>query len=234
MKLVKENPGIRHLKIGNINSKEEGMEVLNYLKEYVVYIIGGYEQEGKNGNKNLHAHFIIFSKYNSRYILDNKPSTIKKNQLRFIKAEDKTDKLYQGEELDKLISYVLKEGNPYPFNDKQDYLQINNIEELLEQAVTKHKDNKETSGTFTNRLLNHFDKNKATIFNGIDILGEKGRYKKMKLRIIEEVIKFMRADRKLVDTHIYRKAIITVINHLDETHEKHLRKMQELFLAEDF
>lgn len=197
------NPGFRHLIIKQLKNKEEGLEKVNLLKEIgITYICGGYEL---GNNKDLHAHFLIHSQYDRRYVGAHCPF---ENRFTFTKNEhDKTTTIVTDEvDIKKIISYTLKDGNTYEYNDNQQFYDIPNYEELKQQAAEKRKKYVNPDGkpkSATQKLIQHFR----------DLPYQWPLHMPNKHKaIVSEILKYSRENHKLIDEHIIYKQTCSILN----------------------
>lgn len=201
MKPAIPDPAIRHFIIKNLQNKEEGLIKVNQLKDIgITYICGAYEV-GKNEDR--HAHFLVHSQYDRRYIEAHKPFS---NPFRMPKNKQTKQTAIPQREISNVISYILKNGETYEYNNIQQYHIIDNYDQLIEQAGQDHK---ESLLPATEKLILHFRKNKVAI------LGDAQHFRDKHKRIVKELLNFSRDKHKLIDPNIIFKQSCTVLNDLE-------------------
>lgn len=218
MKQAIPEPALRHLILKKLKNKQDGLDLLNQLED-VTYICGGYETTNKQGKRDLHAHFLVHSKYDRRITNDRKPFD---NPLRMPNSETSKSTTIPQEEISKLISYTLKDADPYDYNDNQQYYIINNYTELIEEAIEKRKKhtNNGKAKTATQKLLEHFE-----TINLTDVPKGFSQYKRI---IHKECLNYARKNWKLIDANIILKMTTTVLNHNIETQNRLEKKIWEI------
>lgn len=208
MKLAIKDPGFRHLIIKELSDKEEGLKKINQLKDIgITYICGGYEV-GKDGDR--HAHFLVYSQFDRRYIEAHKPFS---NRFRMPKNKTTKNTKIPADEISSVISYILKNGEAYEYNNDQQYHIISNYEELIDEAIETHK---EAQLPATEKLIKYF-RHKSDLH--IDINEPKStQYKKL----VYALCTYNKDRYKLIDENIIHKQTMTVMNDLFHTHTQDL------------
>lgn len=225
MKQAIPAPAFRHLILKKLKNYEDGLKLVKSLED-VTYICGGYETVNKQGRQDLHAHFLIYSKYDRR--ITNQRKTFK-NPLRMPICDETDSTSYPVEILPKLISYILKNGDPYDYNDNQQYYNIPNYTELIEQAVAEHSKHTDAetgkAKTATQKLLEYFDNNKDMF---IELDGQPKGFSKYKRIIHDHCCKYAKDNWKLIDANTILKMTSTVLLHLEFTSSKFVNKCWEI------
>ena len=201
MKPAIQDPAIRHLIIKNLENKEEGLLKVKQLKDIgITYICGAYEV---GNNNDRHAHFLIHSLYDRRYIEAHKPFS---NPFRMPKNKQTKQTAIPPVEISDVISYILKNGESYEYNDNQQYHIIDNYDALQQEAIDQHK---EALLPATEKLILHFR------YNKIKILGDAQHFRDKHKRIVKELLAFSRNKHKLIDPTIIFKQSCTILNDLE-------------------
>lgn len=219
MKYAKPDPAFRHLILKDLIDYNDGLNLILKMPN-IDYICGGYETETKEGDPCLHAHFLVYSQFDTRQIKAQNKAIGITNKFRIPhNKETKLTALPADEDIQKVISYILKNGKPYPYNDNQQHYIINNYDAIQSKATDEHVqyiDKKGKPLTATEKLIKHFLVNKVDIFFGIEI----NRFTATRDRIIDELLSYGRTHYKIVSYHRILEQVQTILNHLPETQTK--------------
>ena len=215
MKPPIENPGFRHVILKKLKDKAHGLININLLKDVgVIPIIGGYETVDKRGNPNLHAHFLCYTIYDKRYIYDNNPLPEKDLGHTIQIASSGNGTLIPVGDLPKLLNYLFKEGDIYPFNHEQTYYSVSqeSLDKMQAAAAHQYESSKKTRGmSATQKLLHHFRENK------VDIFFQKETFDAKHKAIVRELLKYSRTHEKLIDDGIIFKQSCTILNEFESS-----------------
>lgn len=226
MKIAIKDIGFRHLILKGLNDFEDGLDRVKQLSVAgVTYICGAYETVNKQGNIDLHAHFLVHSEYEERYTKVILKQENLKIPFRYPKQSRKTAKLPEQEDIEKVISYVLKNGEAYDYNDNQQYYVINDYAEKLKEAVEQHEVVKKAKAkTATQKLIEYFEEH-WTDFKLHDVPQGFSQYKRI---IHRECCNYAKKYWKLIDSLVIRKMTTTVLLHNEDTSKKLEQKLWEL------